>query len=199
MSRYMQPESKAAAKITGLKRGSVAFSTTSAPRPSAATPAGSEASTWPATKRGSSKRVTSSSGRAGSRSAKVIRSKKSRRWATAATAAPTPPVPTTRIFIGGFLSRSQSAVGDLDQFAQHVVGARLCLLDPRDVLGATDDDVVGEALGGDPAAVVPDHRDREPFAPPCLGERLDDVERASARREGKGDVARPAIGDQLAR
>jgi hypothetical protein len=37
-------------------------------------------------------------GLAGWRSAKVIRSKKSRRCATAATAAPTPPVPTTRIF-----------------------------------------------------------------------------------------------------
>ena len=34
----------------------------------------------------------------------------------------------------------------LDQLPQHVVGARLCLLDPRDVLRAGDDDVVGEPL-----------------------------------------------------
>ena len=50
--------------------------------------------------------------------------------------------------------------GDLDQLAQRVVGARLRLLDARDVLGAGDHDVVGERLGGDAAAVVADHRDR---------------------------------------
>ena len=43
---------------------------------------------------------------------------------------------------------------------QHVVRARLRLLDARDVLRARHDHVVGEALGGHAPAVVADHRDR---------------------------------------
>ena len=99
MSRYVQRVLNAAAKIGGLKRGSPALTTTSASAARAAMLPSLEASTWAAAKRGSSRRATSASGRAGSRSARVIRSKKSRFRATAATALPTPPVPTTRIFI----------------------------------------------------------------------------------------------------
>ena len=40
-----------------------------------------------------------------------------------------------------------------------MVGTRLRLLDPRDVLGARDDHVVGESLRADPAAVIADQRD----------------------------------------
>ncbi len=47
-----------------------------------------------------------------------------------------------------------------EKLAQHVVRARLRLLDARDVLGLHDDDVVGEPLGGDPPPVVADERDR---------------------------------------
>src|SRR4051812_33270278 len=84
-----------------LKRGSVAFRTTSCSRASAVTVPVSEASSCAAANRsGSPSRSTSACGRAGSRSAKVIRSKKSRRCAIDPTAPPTPPVPTTRIRTG---------------------------------------------------------------------------------------------------
>src|SRR5690348_6344262 len=85
----------------GLKRGSAALRTASAPvsrsRPTSA--ARSPASTCAAEKRSSPSPSTTAAGRAGSTSANVMRSKKSRRLATAATAAPTAPVPTTRTFI----------------------------------------------------------------------------------------------------
>ncbi len=103
MSRYVQPRSRAAAKIGGLKRGSAAFRTASrlalAQKPDERVLVArvdlrrDEAAV--------ALRSTSACGRAGSRSANVMRSKKSRRLATAATAAPTPPVPTTRTFISG--------------------------------------------------------------------------------------------------
>src|SRR5579875_2809090 len=91
-SRYVQPCSKAASNRMGLKRGSVAFRSTSAlvSRRSRTTASRSPAST---------SRSTTARGRAGSRSANVIRSKKLRRFATDATAAPTPPAPTTRTSI----------------------------------------------------------------------------------------------------
>src|ERR1019366_397837 len=53
----------------------------------------------------------------------------------------------------------------LDELAQHVVGARLGLLDARDVLRARDDDVVGKRVGGDHATVVADEGDRGKAAP----------------------------------
>src|SRR4051794_25095067 len=88
-----------------LKRGSVAFRTASCSRASSVTAAVSEASSCAAANRsGSPSPSTSACGRVGSRSAKVIRSKKSRRCAIGPTAAPTPPVPTTRIRTGGSLS-----------------------------------------------------------------------------------------------
>ena len=78
----------------------------------------------------------------------------------------------------------------LDELAQHVVGARLGLLDAGDVLGAGDHDVVGEALGGDPAAVVADQRDRHQAAPAASASasitlrELPDVESASSTSPG---------------
>ncbi len=82
--------------------------------------------------------------------------------------------------------------GQLHQLAQHVVGGRLRLLDPRDVLRARDHHVVGERVGGDAAAVVAHHRDRAQPAPPRLGQRLDHVARVAARGERQQHVARAA-------
>src|SRR5947209_14014370 len=100
MSRYLQPVSNAAAKICGLKRGSVALTTTSAPaaRTQPAIAFCDDASSCTAEKRPSSRRSTTASARSGSRSAKVRCSKNDRRCATAAIADPTPPVPITRTF-----------------------------------------------------------------------------------------------------
>ena len=50
-------------------------------------------------------------------------------------------------------------------------------------------DVVGEALGGDPAAVVADHRHRREPAAPRLGQRLDQVLGVAAGREHDQRVA----------
>ena len=63
---------------------------------------------------------------------------------------PTPwTVPVTRARARGGASAIEpappSAADGLDQLAERVIGARLRLLDPRDVLRAGDDDVVGEA------------------------------------------------------
>ena len=55
------------------------------------------------------------------------------------------------------------------------------------------------ASGGDPPAVVADHRDRPQPAPPRLLERADHVDRVAARREREQDVARAPVGDHLAR
>src|SRR5262245_34058030 len=64
-----------------------------------------------------------------------------------------------------------------DQLHQHVVGARLRLLDPRDVLRARDDHEVCELLGGDLAAVVSHQRDRGESARARLAQRRDHVAR----------------------
>ena len=73
---------------------------------------------------------------------------------------------------------------------QRVVRARLRLLDARDVLGAHDDHVVGQRLGGDPPAVVADERDRRQPAPARLGQRRDHVRRRARRRQREQRVAR---------
>ena len=95
--------------------------------------------------------------------------------------------------------RRHQPAHQLDQLAEHVVGARLRLLDPRDVLRAGDDDVVGEPLGGDPAAVVADHRDRREAARagprPAPTIRLT---RVAAGREHDQRVALAPVGDHLA-
>src|SRR5205823_3443045 len=55
----------------------------------------------------------------------------------AAVRAADPRAPT----LGAAARRARSG-GELDQLPEHVVGARLRLLDPRDVVGARDDHVV---------------------------------------------------------
>ena len=114
MSRYVAPASRQASKICGLNRGSVAFSTASAStsRISATIDSWLDASIAAAANRsGSPSRSTTDWGRETSRSASVMRSKNERRWAIAAKAEPTPPVPTTRILIRGFylIARSGTA------------------------------------------------------------------------------------------
>ena len=80
--------------------------------------------------------------------------------------------------------------GSARQLAQHV-HALACASWIRGMCSrARDDDVVGEALGGDPAAVVADERDRRQPAAARLGQRGDHVRRAAAGREREQRVAR---------
>ena len=82
------------------------------------------------------------------------RGRVARRWTCGRK--PTPwTVPSTRTRTRrGRRSRRRA----LDELPEDVPGARLGLLDARDVLRAGHHDVVGEPLGRDPAAVVADHR-----------------------------------------
>ena len=99
---------------------------------------------------------------------------------------PTPwTVPSTRA------RRTRLTARQLDQLPQHVVRARLGLLDPRDVLGARDDHVVGEPVGRDPPAVVADHGDRHQPALARLDQRGDHA-RASCRWSRARSARRPA-------
>ena len=103
MSRYVHPASNAAWKIGGLNRGSHALRIASTPsaRASSLIAAASDASSFAAAKRGSSRPATTCSARPRSTSPSTIRSTKGRVRATAAAAPPTPPAPTTRTFTLG--------------------------------------------------------------------------------------------------
>ena len=97
------PAANAPSKIGGLRRGSHALTTTSAriSRASAATDSALDASTARGRESGRRRaRRSPARARSASRSATVTCSKKSRRSAIAAIAAPTPPAPTTRMRIG---------------------------------------------------------------------------------------------------
>ena len=96
-------------------------------------------------------------------------------------------------------ARRRSRAAAPTSSTQHVVGARLRLLDARDVLRARDDHVVGEPLGRDPAAVVADHRDRREaaaraprasaaitFARAAAGRERQQRRRPAARRRSPG-------------
>jgi hypothetical protein len=100
MSRYVDRVSKAAAKICGLNRGSVALTITSAfvSRTHAMTDSVEDASRAIAANRPSSRLDVTARARSAARSARVIRSKKERCRAIRASAAPTPPAPMTRTF-----------------------------------------------------------------------------------------------------
>jgi hypothetical protein len=99
MSRYVTPASKQVSKIGTLKRGSTAFRRTSArvSRMSAATASSLDASIACALKRPSSRAGSRLAGLDPSTSASTQWSKNGRRRAIWAKAAPTPPVPTTKI------------------------------------------------------------------------------------------------------
>ena len=104
MSRYVTRVSKAAAKICSLKRGSVAFSTASGPHSrdqldDAGLVGGVHAL---GARNGRARRCgRPPPGRASSETSASTTSRNTgRRWAMPAKAAPTPPAPTTRTFIG---------------------------------------------------------------------------------------------------
>src|SRR5262249_6213959 len=101
MSRYVQRASNAARKISGLKRGSVAFRITSAPvsRASVTTDETSDASNCAAADRyGVGREATAAWEFVRSSSARVTWSNAGRRSAMAAMAVPTPPAPTMSTF-----------------------------------------------------------------------------------------------------
>ena len=67
------------------------------------------------------------------------------------------------------------------------------------MLRAADEQVVGQAVGGDTAAVVADERDRHEAPLARLDQRVDDAARVAARRERDQGVPDAAVGDDLAR
>ncbi len=98
---YVTRACKHASKIGGLNRGSQAFSTTSALCSLIARTMSAmlDASADPERKRELSKPAIEAVDRCSSMSTSVIESKKLRSAAIAATLDPTPPAPTTKIFI----------------------------------------------------------------------------------------------------
>ncbi len=111
MSRYVTPASNAPPNTGMTKRGSAALSTASHPDASmhARTAPRSLASRATEENRGSPVRSAAARARAGSRSAITTDSNAVRRRAIWAKAEPTPPLPTTRIFI--WCSERVSGVG----------------------------------------------------------------------------------------
>ena len=94
--------------------------------------------------------------------------------------------------------RAHSPLRPLDEVAEQVVGGRLGLLDARDVLRRRQDDVVGETLGGDAAAVVADQRDGAQPAAAGLDQGGHHAARVAARRQRQQRVAARAVRDHLA-
>jgi len=102
----VQPASNAASKIGITKRGSALLRITvmSLSRANFVIDAGSDASSITPLNRESPVRSATPFARPSSMSAMIIELKKSRRFAMAASAAPTPPEPITRIFMAGILA-----------------------------------------------------------------------------------------------
>jgi hypothetical protein len=74
---------------------------------------------------------------------------------------------------------SELPASALDELSERVVGARLCFLDPRDVLRARDHDVIRELLRRDATPVIADESDRRHLTPASFRERSQGVTAAA--------------------